>query len=390
MSRIVTLLAALLALSGCVLAPSTSGRRAALADQISDDAEAFNEAYGQAVSGQILLNMMRGRDRMPRYYLSMTGIADSPSVAFHENAGIGGIPLGSSSSPWGLGDLGVSRDTESRPAYAVQPFDAGTLTRTAFEPTQSYVFAHYWESGWPHDILILLMVERIQTISADGVTHDYVNEANTIFNDCVESVVTDGCAFVREARRFAEEVSDQSRGRSFDPHGATVCGLIEAFTPAQPVHPEAPGAASQHCEPVFIVGRERVTLKLRSLDDMIYYVGELMRAGSMDEQRETIEAQVTVKAAGLKGGGAGVPLFRIVRGDRHGMHYAASIDYDGERYSAGPPVGRSCGAATPDGRCRDDAEHGDRSSSVLSLIAELMALNQSPDAIRAPDRVFTQ
>jgi hypothetical protein len=36
------------------------------------------------------------------------------------------------------------------------------------------------------------------------------------------------------------------------------------------------------------------------------------------------------------------------------------------------------------------AEEGDRSSSVLSLIAEILALNQSPEAIRAPSRLIAE
>jgi hypothetical protein len=53
-------------------------------------------------------------------------------------------------------------------------------------------------------------------------------------------------------------------------------------------------------------------------------------------------------------------------------------------------VGRSCGEATADGVCQDNAEEGDRSSSVLSLIAEILALNQSPEAIRAPNRLIAE
>src|SRR5262245_25111657 len=79
-------------------------RRAELARQIADDAAAFNEAYGQAVSAQILLNILRSRDRLPRYYLSMTGIADSPSWRYRQNVGVGGIPLGDGASPWGIGN----------------------------------------------------------------------------------------------------------------------------------------------------------------------------------------------------------------------------------------------------------------------------------------------
>ena len=66
------------------------------------------------------------------------------------------------------------------------------------------------------------------------------------------------------------------------------------------------------------------------------------------------------------------------------------VTYGGERYRAGPAIGRSCGEASASGRCRIIADEGDRSSSVLSLIAEILALNQSPDAIRAPNRLIAE
>jgi hypothetical protein len=93
----------------------------------------------------------------------------------------------------------------------------------------------------------------------------------------------------------------------------------------------------------------------------------------------------------LRGGGQGVPLFRVVpaHDSAHGI-YAAEIAYGGDRFRAGPAIGRSCGEQAQAGACRDVAEEGDRSSSVLSLIAEILALNQSPDAIRAPSRLIAE
>jgi hypothetical protein len=387
MKRFIFMGWALLALAGCVLAPDAANRRGALARQIADDAASFNEAYGQAVSAQILLNVLRSRDRLPRYYLAMTGISDSPSVRQRQSAGVGGVPLGEGGSPWGFGNFGVERETQSRPSYAVQPFDAPTLTRTAFEPTAPYVFEHYWRSGWPRDILLLLMVERIEKVDGDGATRTFVNEANEIFEDCAPSVATNGCAFVREVRDFLAATDNPPIARSSRPQSA-VCGLVEAYGAPETVR-RAASEGTPECAPAFVVGQTRMTLRLRSLDDVIYYVGELMRVGSMDAGDGAIEAQVNVRAAGLRGGGAGVPLFRIVPGQGDDA-FAASVDYGGARYFAGPAIGRSCGAATPDGPCRDDAEHGDRSSSVLSLIAELMALNQSPEAIRAPNRLIAE
>jgi hypothetical protein len=373
------------ALAACTMAPTGAARREAVARRIADDAIAFNEAYGQAVAGQILLNILRARDRLPRHYLTMTGINDSPSLRVRESLGAGSIPLGEGASPWGFGSFGVERETQSRPTYAIQPFSADTLTRTAFQPIAPYVFAHYWESGWPRDLLLLLVVERLTIAGPDGRAASFVNEANNIFADCGPATQTTGCDFVRELRALLTEI-EASPPAPFAADGAPVCGLIEAHAPSRPVRAES-GA----CPPRFVLGARTVTLHLRSLDDAVYYVGELMRAGSMDAGAGPIEAQITVRAAGLRGGGRGVPLFRISPEPEDGARvYAASVSYGGRRYFAGPAIGRSCADASNDGVCADNASRGDRSSSVLTLLAELMALNQSPDAIRAPSRFFAE
>ncbi len=384
----------IIAASALLSACATGGapaQRGNLARQIADDAASFNDAYAQAVQAQILLNIMRSRDRLPRHYLSMTGISDAPSWRYAQSAGIGSIPLGEGGAPWGFGNVGVERETETRPTYAVQPFSAETLTQTVFESTEPYIFARYWRGGWPRDLLTMVMVERITLIRADGHTSQLYNEANEIFRNCAQDVDTNGCDFVREMRGFLAQV-DAHGQISTDANARAVCGLVDAYAPARPVR-AAPPSEDERCDPTFIVGDLTYVFRLRSLDEIIYYVGELLRAGSMVAgPGEAIEAQLTVSAAGLRGGGEGVPLFRVVphQASLHGRIYGAEVAYGGERFYAGPAISRSCAEAANEGPCRDIAEEGDRSSSVLSLIAELLALNQSPDAIRAPNRLIAE
>ncbi len=390
-------LAASLAVA-CGTAPAQPMRRESLARQIADDATAFNEAYARSVSAQILLNVLRARDRQPRYYLSMSGIADAPSLRYRENLGVSGTPLGEGASPWGFGSFGFERETSSRPSYAVQPLSAETLTKTVFQPTPTNVFAHYWQSGWSRDLLILLMVERIvrvEVVAGERVVTEVLNDATNIRSDCTGEE-GGGCKFVRAARGFLTEVSTRDEARA-TPDAAPVCGLVTAYAPAQPVR-EAPPAPGQACEPRFVVGAATYVMSLRSFDDIIYYVGELMRPSLTASGDEAVMASpLTVRAAGLRSD-TGAPLFRILPAEDAAREapidprsfYAASVAYGGRRFYAGPPVGRSCAAASPAGLCADDPRQGDRSSSVLSLLAELLALNQSPDAIRAPQRVFVE
>lgn len=366
-------------------------RREALARQIADDAVGFNEAYGGAVSAQILLNIMRSRDRLPRHYLATTGISDSPSWSTTEGLGIGGIPLSGGGDPWGVGGVSVERSRETRPSYAVQPYDAETLTRTVFDATEPHVFAHYWRSGWPRDLLTLLMVERIVRKAPDGHMFTYVNEANEIFDNCALSVQTAGCDFVRTLRDFHSRITHHPASLSTAENAHAICGLVEAYAPRGPVRPALP-SETERCDPVFVVEGDIYEFRLRSLDEIIYYVGELLRVSATNAAPgQVIEAPVNVSAAGLRGGGRGVPLFRVVpHGPQDGRAYAAEVYYSGARYRAGPAVSRSCAEARVEGVCRDVAEEGDRSSSVLSLIAEILALNQSPDAIRPPSRLIAE
>ena len=393
---LVTLAASLAA--GCATAPAAPARRETLARQIADDATAFNEAYARSVSGQILLNVLRARDRQPRYYLSMSGIADAPSVRYNESLGVGAVPLGEGASPWGFGSFGFERETSSRPSYAVQPLSAETLTKTVFQPTPGNVFEHYWESGWSRDLLLFLMVERItriETVDGARLVSEWVNDATNIRSDCTGEE-GGGCKFVRAVRTFLTDISIRDEART-SPDASPVCGLVTAYGPAQPVR-AAPPAPGQSCEPRFVVGAATYVMSLRSFDDIVYYVGELMRpslTASGDEA--TMASPLTVRAAGLRTQ-IGAPLFRILPAEEAAReapidphtYYAAGVAYGGRRFYAGPPVGRACAAATPEGVCADDPDHGDRSSSVLSLLAELLALNQSPDAIRAPQRVFVE
>ncbi|MBU6373556.1 MAG: hypothetical protein KJS97_12595 [Alphaproteobacteria bacterium] len=392
--RIVAGLLAALTLAGCATTPAVPFRRESLARQISDDASAFNEAYARAVSGQILLNVLRGRERLPRHYLSMSGIQDAPSLRFRESLGIGSVPLGDGASPWGFGSFGAERETQSRPSYALSPLSADTLTRAVFTPTPANIFEHYWDSGWPRDVLMFLLVGRItritQTPGAPPQIEEFVNEAAGIRNDCA-GVVSTGCAFVDVARGLLGEIA--TRGPAPTPPSATpVCGLIDAYAPREPLRPAAP-EKGQSCAPRLVVGDVTYVFTLRSFDDIVYYVGELMRAEGAPEGE--LRAALNVRAAGLRDGAA--PLFRIVeegaaRRDVEGeprARFAASVIYDGRRWFAGPPVSRTCERVGP-GPCADDPRLGDRSSSVLSLLAELLALNQSPEAIRPPSRLIVE
>lgn len=128
-----------------------------LVDDIAEDQQALNDAYGRALNGQILLNVLRSRDRWPRHYTNVMQITDQPTIQTTGTMRLTPLGLGSPASPLG-GSYGELQHQEStRPTYGVQPLDAAAIGRAVLSPTPRRVFANYWESGWPRDILLLVM-----------------------------------------------------------------------------------------------------------------------------------------------------------------------------------------------------------------------------------------
>jgi hypothetical protein len=105
-------------LAGCAAGDTHRQReREALTRRIAADAIAYNEAYSEAMSSQILLNILRARDRLPRQYMSMSGFSNSDPDSRGASIDVGGIPLNDLGDQWGFLGLGASRSTTLEPEY---------------------------------------------------------------------------------------------------------------------------------------------------------------------------------------------------------------------------------------------------------------------------------
>ncbi len=387
-----------IALAGCAVGEQRQqARREALTRRIVDDAIAYNEAYNGAISGQILLNIMRAYNRQPRQYMSMSGFTNTPVDSEENGVSLSDLPLGELGEAWGMGGLTYSATTHREPEYKVEPFSTQTFAQISFRPTPASVLRHYWEDSWSAELLLLVMVDRIETESlSSGARETLWNSASSISLDCTEGVPGRGCNYVREVRRVADVMyrtgpSTISDGEASDVRA--LCGLIAAYGPTRAVratHPPAPkvppaagapGPApvtepAEPCVPSIVVEDRIHRLTLRSLDGMVFYVGELLRGS---ESPEELNARVTVFAPG---GNARVPIFRVTRTNSFAeeRRYAASATYSGARYSAGPGANNFCGFGVA---CAASA--ADRSGSVLELLVGILAYNQSESAVSAPE-----
>jgi hypothetical protein len=382
-ARLVAATAALM-VSACAVSEGHRAReREMLARRIVDDAIAYNQAYSAAINGQILLNILRAYNRQPRQYMSMTGFQNSVPDSRVVSLGVSALPLGELGEQWGEAAFGAATETQLEPDYAVEPFSSDTFATIALQPTSAEVFRHYWDSGWNRDLLLLLLVEQMEISGASATV--LTNSAGTIAANCEgESYSSGGCAFVRAARELAQRTRSARQTPVPQARGDT-CLPFAAYD-ALDVRPLR--SVAGECPVTIVVGNTRYALQLRSLDAVIYYVGELIRRDAAHAPPEgVLEARLRVVAPGAPL--ETTPLFRVVPADdQTEREYAATVSYGGRRYSAGAPANAFCFDPRGPEYCRGAA--ADRSGTVLELLTGLLAYNQSDEAVRAPQSSVLQ
>jgi hypothetical protein len=239
-------------------------------------------------------------------------------------------------------------------------------------------------------LLLSAQALQIEPLDRSAPAQVFSNSASSIRGNCTEAEYEPhtGCAFVQAVRGLVDstyrqpsvvvEIRDGGEGRG-------VCGLIAAYAPASPVY-RSPDPDIGFCAPKMVVGDRLYTLGLRSLDSMIYYVGELLRDDpNAPSGSETFSARVNIAAPGIPGGAPSVPLFRVLPGEEaSGQAFAAHAAYAGRNYAAGPAVNRLCDRADQNDACMNDVAHGDRSSTVIEFLGGILAVNQSERAVSAP------
>ncbi len=355
-----------LALMGCTTVPTLSGPPERVADRISASAVAYNQAYGRAVADQVLLNVLRARDRMPLFHLSMSGIADNSYVDSSGSTTIGSINLGNGNG--GVGSIQGQRLRRTAPQFSLNPIGPGTKgTSRQFTRNTDVEFTHYWDNDWPRDLLLYLMVDAI--VVARGP------EAGTFHNSSVD--LARPCPENRPRCRFRDVVETITREQSPD---------------ARP-RPCAQRDRLNRCDAEIAIGQVTYELELRALDDIIYYVGSISRLPE--------EASVMVRPPGVyplsRTGWESIertaPLFRIQRAsESDGLgEYAAQVSYRGHNYVAGRANDAVC-IVDERSSCQELRARGavDASSSVLSLLTQMVVISQNESAQLAPNNAVVQ
>ena len=373
-TNILRVMALTWALGGCITVPSLSSSPEATADRISSDVVAYNEAYGSSIADQILLNALRARDRLPLFYLSMSGITEGSYTDVQAGVQIGTIGLGHGNPDWGVGQISGSRSNRAAPTYSLNPFGSATRegrgTTLQFQPVTLVILKHYWDSEWAPDMLLYLMVDSATDITTR--THHTYSNSTPDLTPC-STAGGAPCSF-SDIVAFAADNRDGTRLSACLPRDALPCGARMSVT--------VRNAAGRPVTRTY-------TLELRAIDDMIYYIGSALREHGPDPRvrptgvypaDEHSQAQWDRIARQAR-------LFYARPADRHddSSTFAASVTYHGQRYFSGPANSAHCIVSSASD-CMDlrAGAGADVSATVLSLLTQLNVVSQSEGAQLAP------
>src|SRR5690349_13190199 len=120
--RLVLAIATSALLMSCAAVPTLQGEPEDVGARIGVNAVDYNQAYGHGIADQILLNVLRARDRLPLYYLSMSGINVQSTIQENHQFGIGTIGFGHGNPNWGIGSFQEQRNNVTSPGYQLNPF----------------------------------------------------------------------------------------------------------------------------------------------------------------------------------------------------------------------------------------------------------------------------
>lgn len=178
-SGFVALLLPLIGLAGCSMHKPPHQRLAA-------QAAGFNLTLEEAQNEMLLLNVIRAKDRLPMYLTAISSL--NGNVSTRLTGGIGGsyteanADTGAAQMATG-GSLPAAMSTVTdsvtktitrglapslggelsrNPNFTLAVLDGEKFMRGFLKPIDGPTFAYFWDQGWPPELLLYLLVQRVE------------------------------------------------------------------------------------------------------------------------------------------------------------------------------------------------------------------------------------
>lgn len=418
----------MLAVSGCValdLGPS------GLTNNIAKNAEALNDAHTRSIVSVISKNIYRASERQPTNYTTMSGIKSSPGVEVSSGISLTPIGLGAPSGVLeeSVGNLG--RVEKSNAEYSINPFSSSNGGNGLYKPVPESVLSDYLAAGWPAKVLLYLFVDSVTFTKSNGDVDgrpfhiDGDKVADSQMQNCTDKSLELVCKFKRivdgaadgliilnehkpdlkdrDCRQFAPGVFvEQFKLQEVSP--SETISAIERITGRAVVWGsplEDKGDKGVYPSQMYLCKRipaewrfestdatpvVHATLRMRSFDDMIYFLGESIRKKSKTDTPESYGKYILFNLYS-DGKEAGAEASRIAtqQAIKSPTAYLADFRVNNVKYYVAP-IGVS--GDIPDTNQTDKGQGVkpvDRTGTVLSLLSQLYLRAQSDEFLKAPE-----
>lgn len=164
MFKLIGVLPFVLVFAGCV--PMNPLGQEHLTRGFADRAVEVNDEYNQQLNAQILKNILRARDRQSRRYTTLSALKLTPQASAKNS--VNGADLQvvqAASKPWLVLSGGREVTNSNNLELSISPTAVGADKQAVYrQPIDVSTFRHYYDSGWPKDVVANLLIDRIAKV----------------------------------------------------------------------------------------------------------------------------------------------------------------------------------------------------------------------------------
>ncbi|MBC2776943.1 hypothetical protein [Parasphingopyxis marina] len=340
---------------------------ASMRTPMTEFATDYNRVIADTSNEMILLNIVRASRGEPTHYSALSSVSGNLAIEGTAGADLSGII----DDIDGGAEIGVS--VRSAPSFQIIPLNTADFATGILRPVEPNVVALFLSQGWNENLLAALLVE---SVSCGGITYyndlrgDEDRNPDRLYLDpdqtfglgfettdggnTNEPIISMGADQATSLGMVLENLTDDYRVTvRRDDEGKAIFDVFQR---------------SQQTLNITLSGSSRLTgcavtalspddYELRSVEGVIYYLGEILRSGG-GEMRTP----------------GGDIVFRVPNSAPAGGH-AIHVSHEGQSFFVEP--------ANPGQRPRN------RSSQVISLITQLIALQTASDALERSPSTLT-
>ena len=134
---------------------------------ISKTAIDYNRSVERESNAQILLNILRSRDRSPMHFTSISQVRGNYKVTTTSTLGVE-IPVGGDAESLFPISPTLQLQEASNPTFDVAVLNTKEFGQGILDPVDVIVAEYFWQRRWPQDLLLYLLIDKVDVLEAEA------------------------------------------------------------------------------------------------------------------------------------------------------------------------------------------------------------------------------